>query len=63
MICEMWLFNLFFLNSANLTCVDLSKFSRESLGLRYNESRLYDEIIALSSLNQKGSYSRQNLLS
>ena len=32
-----------FLNSANLICrgTDISKYSRESLGLRDNESRLY----------------------
>ena len=43
-ICEMWLFDLsFFLNSANLICRDttISKYFRESLGLRDNESRLY----------------------
>ena len=43
-ICEMWLFDLsFFLNSANLICrdTDISKYFRESLGLRDNESRLY----------------------
>ena len=43
-ICEMWLFNLsFFLNSANLICqdTDISKYSREYLGLRDNESRLH----------------------
>ena len=47
-ICEMWLFDLsFFLNSANLICrdTDISKYFRESLGLRDNESRLYiDEV-------------------
>ena len=33
----------FFLNSANLICrgTDISKYLRESLGLRDNESRLY----------------------
>ena len=43
-ICEMCLFGLsFFLNSANLICrdTDISKYVRESLGLRDNESRLY----------------------
>ena len=43
-ICEMWLFDLiFFLNSANLICRDMaiSKYFREPLGLRDNESRLY----------------------
>ena len=43
-ICEMWLFELFvFLKSANLICrdTDISKYFRESLRLRDNESRLY----------------------
>ena len=44
----MWLFDLsFFLNSANLICrdTDISKYFRESLGLRDNESRLHiDEV-------------------
>ena len=43
-ICEMWSFDLsFFLNSANLICqdTDISKYFRESLGLRDKESRLY----------------------
>ena len=43
-ICEMWLFDLsFFLNSANLISrdTDISKYFRESLGLRDDESRLY----------------------
>ena len=43
-ICEMWLFDLsFFLNSSNLICrdTDISKYFRESLGFRDNESRLY----------------------
>ena len=44
-ICEIWLFDLSFfpLNSANLICrdTDISKYFRESLGLRDNESRLY----------------------
>ena len=43
-ICEMWLFDLsFFLNSANLIRrnTDISKYFRESLGLRDNESQLY----------------------
>ena len=42
----MWLFDLSFLfNSANLTCrdTDISKYFRESVGLRDNESRLYME--------------------
>ena len=35
--------NYFFLNSANLICrtTDISKYFRESLGVRDNESRLY----------------------
>ena len=35
--------NYFFLNSANLLCrgMDISKYFRESLGIRDNESRLY----------------------
>ena len=43
--------NYFFLNSANLICrtTDISKYFRESLGLRDNESRLYlPEIILLN---------------
>ena len=38
-----WLFDLFFLNSANLICrgMDISKYFKEFLGLRDNESRLY----------------------
>ena len=42
-ICEMWFFDLFFLNFANLICrdTDISKYFRESLGLLDNESRLY----------------------
>ena len=34
---------IFFLNSANLICrgTDISKYFRESLGIRDNESRLY----------------------
>ena len=43
-ICEMWLFYLSsFLNSANLICrdTDISKYFRESRGLRNNESQLY----------------------
>ena len=52
----MWLFDLFFLNSANL----MSKYGyledfRESLGLRDNESRLYvdGESPILSANTQK----------
>ena len=42
LICEMWLFNLFFLISANLICqgMDISKYFRESLGLQDNDSQL-----------------------
>ena len=38
-IYKMWLFDLFFLNSANLICccTDISKYFRESLGIRDNE--------------------------
>ena len=46
-ICEMWLFDSsFFLNSANLICrdTDISKYFREFLGLRDNESRLYMDV-------------------
>ena len=40
----MGLFGLFFLNSAILICrgTDISKYLRESLGLRDNKSRLYN---------------------
>ena len=40
---EMWLFDFFFLDSAILISLDtdISKYFRESLGLRENESRLY----------------------
>ena len=40
----MWLIELgFYLNSANLICrsTDISKYFRQSLGIRDNESRLY----------------------
>ena len=39
----MWLIKLFFPHSANLICrtTDISKYFRESLGIRDNESRLY----------------------
>ena len=42
-ICEMWLFDLFFLSSANLICrdTDISKYLKQTLGIRDNESRLY----------------------
>ena len=38
----MWLFALFFLNSASLICrgMDISKYFRDSLGIRDIESRL-----------------------
>ena len=38
---------IFFLNSANLICrtADISKYFRESLGIRDNESRLYIHMI------------------
>ena len=41
--CKIWLFDLFFLNSANLICrsTDISKYFRESLRIRDTESRLY----------------------
>ena len=41
-ICEIWLFDLFFLSSGNLICrgTGISKYFRESLELR-DESRLY----------------------
>ena len=40
---KIWLFDLVFLNSANLICrsTDISKYVRESFGIRDNESRLY----------------------
>ena len=39
---------IFLLNSANLICrgTDISKYFRESLGIRDNESRLYINIFA-----------------
>ena len=42
-ICEIWLFEIIFLNSANLICrsTDNSKCFIGSLRLRDNESRLY----------------------
>ena len=45
-ICKMWLFDLFFHNSANLICrsTNISKYFRESLGIRDNESRLYEHV-------------------
>ena len=57
----MWLFGFFF-NSANLICrgTDISKYFRESLGLRDNESRLfipfreYDEVDTVLSTSFDG---------
>ena len=45
----MWLIKFFFLNSANLICrtTDISKYFRESLGVRDNESRLYSNQFTL----------------
>ena len=45
----MWLFDLFFLNSANLICrsTDILKYFRESVGIRDNESRLYDIVCVI----------------
>ena len=42
-MCEMWLFDLFFLNFANMICLgtDILKYFRESTGLWDNESWLY----------------------
>ena len=42
-ICEMWLFDLFILNSANLVCryTDISKYFRLSFEIRDKESQLY----------------------
>ena len=51
-IYEMWLFELFFfLKSANLICrdTDISKYFRESLGLRDNESRLYLNVMCIKT--------------
>ena len=44
-ICEIWLFELFFLNTTKLICrsTDISKCFRGSLRFRDNESRLYVE--------------------
>ena len=43
---------IFFLNSANLICrtTDISKYFRESLGIRDNESRLYVLILCILTL-------------
>ena len=51
-ICEMWLFGLFF--SAVLICrgTDISKYVRESLGLRNNENRLYITSLSLGDLGR-----------
>ena len=42
----------FYLNSANLKCrgTDISKYFRESLGLRDNESRLYFQLVHVELL-------------
>ena len=49
----MWLFELFFLNSANLICrgTDISRYFRKSLGIRDNESRLYSQAVLAHSEN------------
>ena len=43
----MWLIDLFFLKSTDLICggTGISKYFRESLGLRDNESRLYLNLV------------------
>ena len=43
-ICEMWLFDLSILNSANLICrcTDISKYFRQSFEIRDNESTVFD---------------------
>ena len=48
----MWLLEYFFLNSANLMCrgTDISKYLIESLGIRDNESRLYNNIDMMKCL-------------
>ena len=45
-IWETWLFNSFFLNSANLICrgTFISKYFKKSHGLRVNESQLYNDV-------------------
>ena len=42
-ICKMWLFHFFPVNSTILICreTDISKYFRDSIGLRDNESRQY----------------------
>ena len=42
-ICEMWLFDLFFLNASNLIyqVTDILKYFKESFGARDKESLLY----------------------
>ena len=46
-ICEIWMFECFFLNSANLICrsTDISKCFRGSHPLRDIESQLYIQLI------------------
>ena len=53
----MWLIELFFLNSANLICrgMDISKYFRESLGIRDIESRLYIVTWRLLYISEKRS--------
>ena len=41
----MWLFELFFPQFCKCRSMDISKYFRESLGIRDNESRLYKEYI------------------
>ena len=50
--------NYVFLNSANLICrgTDISKYFRESLGIRDNEIRLYLEVVSCLVLRYKARY-------
>ena len=60
-ICEIWLFELFFfLNTTNLICrsTDISKCFRRSLRFRDNEKRLY--MFLFSSAPQEGDNHQQN---
>ena len=47
---------IIFLNSANLICrsTDISKYFRESLGIRDNESRLYLNVLFYYTWNESG---------
>ena len=57
-VCEVWLFDLFyFLNSADLICqdTDISKYFKESCGLRDNESRQY---IKLHTENSESNFAK-----